>query len=415
MNVIVTNKYDSELKSLNIDIIKAVNGNFDSVQLGTMFQNFFFQKMILDITAINDYQNISNIDTLARFIDISKVIILLDRDEASFNNDYINKLSNIGVFNVALNKEEILKLLEHPNTKPINLVNNNNYSVGNVYNEGASYNQMVVTSTNFSIPKQNQYQNNTNNMQNQPSNQIMNNNLNQQNNQMTYNNLNQVNNNNQNYVNNPNQVSNNNQNSTNNLNQFFNNNQNFNNQNINNQPIVENNNFPDQKNKRRIIGFKSITSNAGSTTLIYMLKKELSNKYRVLCAEIYKQDFRPFKDNEMVSISEDNLEETVESSASDIVLLDVNESTKALEYCDKIIYLIEPSTIKLYKMLLTHRNTINTNKDAKIILNKSMLSNSMVGQFQSEMNLKVSYVLPPLNERDNNSKILNDLISKVVL
>ena len=52
MNVIVSNKYQPMLESLDIDIIKSVNGEFDADEIISTFQNFFFQRMILDITAI---------------------------------------------------------------------------------------------------------------------------------------------------------------------------------------------------------------------------------------------------------------------------------------------------------------------------------------------------------------------------
>ena len=57
MNVIVSNKYQPMLESLDIDIIKSVNGEFDADEIISTFQNFFFQRMILDITAIKDYRN----------------------------------------------------------------------------------------------------------------------------------------------------------------------------------------------------------------------------------------------------------------------------------------------------------------------------------------------------------------------
>ena len=54
MNVIVSNKYAAMLSSLStkIDLIKTVDGEFQVDDLIAQFDNFFFNKMILDITAI---------------------------------------------------------------------------------------------------------------------------------------------------------------------------------------------------------------------------------------------------------------------------------------------------------------------------------------------------------------------------
>ena len=60
MNVIVSNKYRELLGSLEIDVIKSVNGEFEVDELINMFANFFYSKMILDITAIKGYKETKN-------------------------------------------------------------------------------------------------------------------------------------------------------------------------------------------------------------------------------------------------------------------------------------------------------------------------------------------------------------------
>ena len=71
MNVIVSNKYQSMLETLQIDVIKSINGEFDADEIISTFQNFFFQRMILDITAIKDYKDIKNIQRLSISLDMS--------------------------------------------------------------------------------------------------------------------------------------------------------------------------------------------------------------------------------------------------------------------------------------------------------------------------------------------------------
>ena len=55
MNVIIANKYKEMLSNLNIDIIKSLEGEFEVEDIIDNFQNFFFNKMILDITAVKNY------------------------------------------------------------------------------------------------------------------------------------------------------------------------------------------------------------------------------------------------------------------------------------------------------------------------------------------------------------------------
>ena len=57
MNVIVSNKYQAMLETLDIDIIKNLNGEYEVDEIVKSFSNFYFQRMILDITAIKDYKD----------------------------------------------------------------------------------------------------------------------------------------------------------------------------------------------------------------------------------------------------------------------------------------------------------------------------------------------------------------------
>lgn len=51
MNVIVSNKYQNMLATLDIDVIKSINGEYEIEELANIFTNFYFNKMIIDITA----------------------------------------------------------------------------------------------------------------------------------------------------------------------------------------------------------------------------------------------------------------------------------------------------------------------------------------------------------------------------
>ena len=44
MNVIIANRYQTMLQSLNIDVIKMLNGEFEVSEIVSSFQNFYFQR-----------------------------------------------------------------------------------------------------------------------------------------------------------------------------------------------------------------------------------------------------------------------------------------------------------------------------------------------------------------------------------
>ena len=58
MNVIVSNKQKNLLNSLDVDVIKSINGEFSADELIGTFSNFFFNRMFLDITALKDYMDV---------------------------------------------------------------------------------------------------------------------------------------------------------------------------------------------------------------------------------------------------------------------------------------------------------------------------------------------------------------------
>ena len=111
MNVIISNKYQTMLESLNIDIIKSLNGEFDVEEIISTFQNFFYQRMILDITALKNYKDIKTLQKLSIALDMDKVILVLDDDEESSSTDYLSKLISMGIYNFTKNAEGIMALL----------------------------------------------------------------------------------------------------------------------------------------------------------------------------------------------------------------------------------------------------------------------------------------------------------------
>ena len=322
MNVIVSNKNEGLLNSLDIDVIKSINGEFEVDEIIQTFSNFFFNRMFLDITAVKEYTNITNIQKLSMNLDIDKVIFLLDTNLMN-DNSFLSKLISIGIYNFANNKESLLYLYNHPNT----------------YKDVAHIHQL-----------------NTNTMTTQPQEERKN--------------------------------------------KFFQKEE---------QKLEEPS--PSYKNAK-IIGFKNVTTGAGATTLVYMLKKYLSQKNYVVALEVNKNDFGFFNEKDMYSVNQNNLTAALQKfdSASHI-LVDINNGNEDL--CDEVIYLIEPSTIKLNKMMLINKNIFEKLYGKKIILNKSLLSPKDITDFEYESHSKILFNMPPLNDRDLNSEVFVEFIEKL--
>ena len=325
MNVIVSNKNQSLLSSLDVDVIKSINGEFTVDEIIGTFSNFFFNRMFLDITAIKDYMDITNIQKLSMSLDIDKVILLLEPDLMADNN-YLSKLISIGIYNFANNKESLMYLYNHPNT----------------YKDVAHYHQI-----NNKEPEKTEV--------------------------------------------------------TDKKNKFFGFNL-GNNKNNDNENIVK---------TAKVIGFKNVTASAGATTLVYMIKKLLAEKDYVVALEVNKNDFGFFNEKDMYSVNQNNLAAAIKKfSNASYVLVDINNSNE--EICDEIIYLIEPTTIKLNKLMLMNKGIFDKIYGKKVILNKSLLTEKDIKDFEYEANIKVLFNVPPLNEREKNIEILEGLIDEIL-
>lgn len=166
----------------------------------------------------------------------------------------------------------------------------------------------------------------------------------------------------------------------------------------------------------RVMGIKNVTDHAGSTTLIYMLKRELERIYgeTVYAIEVNKHDLQYFNVRNTISTTRDNLTSTINKlTTASVILVDLNECEDDSS-CGDVLYLIEPSSIRLNKLMRTNKNIFNELNGKKIILNKSLLNNKDIEDFEYEARTKVFYNLPPLDERRRNEEILN-LINTVGL
>lgn len=168
----------------------------------------------------------------------------------------------------------------------------------------------------------------------------------------------------------------------------------------------------------KVIGFKNFTSHAGATSLIYMLKRQLSKDYSVAAIEVNKRDFMFFNDKDMISCKNIELENMVHKYKDfNIILVDLNDLDLSLAHnvCNEVIYLMESSTLMINKAVMLDNSCFSKISDYKVVLNRSLLDAKDVKQLQFEANIKFFAVLPPLNDRLDNSKELFPLLANLGL
>ena len=148
-----------------------------------------------------------------------------------------------------------------------------------------------------------------------------------------------------------------------------------------------------------------------------MLKKELALTYgqdNIGALEVNKNDFILFNEKNMHSCRNEDLASTIERLSSlSILLVDLNDCVDDT-FCKDIVYLVEPSTFKLNRLLRRNSAIFTKLTDKKVVLNQSMLLNNDVFDFEREAGIRVFFNLPPLDERKRNG-ILSEFLDKLGL
>lgn len=311
MNVIVANEKQMDLAKLDIDVIKSVTGTFDASVLVDMFKSFFFNKMILDVTALNNYSDISSYRTLISGLDPDKIIFYFTEGSNLCTANFLANLVNNGIYNFTTNLDGVEYLIGHSNSYDdvkhiLTLAKANSFSNNNISdNPNVSHNSVSTTS----IPS-----------------------------------------------------------------------------------VVG----------PKIIGIKNLTKQAGATTFVYMLKREIASalgEEAVLAIEIDKNDFNVFSDRKILSISKEEIRSVLRKSINyKVILLDMNDFPDE-SLCSDVYYLLEPSIIKLNKLIRGNKEIFSQLKDRRVVLNKSLLSDKDVSDFEYESRISVFYNMPPLDDR----------------
>lgn len=116
MNVIISNEQQAVLSNLNIEIIKTVNGVYTADDIIDMFSNFFFGRMVFDVTALDGYKDPRSFQKLSISLAVEKIILLLPNIPECNSPNYISKLISMGFYNFTSNIDGVNYLLGNPNS-----------------------------------------------------------------------------------------------------------------------------------------------------------------------------------------------------------------------------------------------------------------------------------------------------------
>ena len=307
MNVLVVNKQEDVISALNIEVIKTLRGDFDADEIISTFTNFYFARMIIDVTALKDYEDVAIYQKLSIGLPIDKVILLIPSSSAAANNYFLSKLISMGYYNFTTNGDGVKYLLTNPNSY-----------------KDVAYLHQVEAPTNNVVPTEN-------------GGAVL--------------------------------------------------------------------------SGIRILGVKNVTDEAGSSSLIYMMKKELEEKYNlsVLAVEVDKRDFTFFRSKDMISTDKTSIAtELLKAKNYNYILVDLNDYDENI--CDETLYLIEPSIIKLNKLMLRDKGVFSRLRDKKVIINRSVLNEADIKEFASEAGIKIFDVIPCLNDRELSKEISSLLV-----
>ena len=315
MNVIISNKYRDVLSTLDIEVIKKLEGEFSVEEIVENFKNFFFQKMILDITALKDYKSIKTLQQLSLSLDMDRLILLLDGSPETSSPEYLSDLISMHIYNFTMNVEGVKWLYDHPNS----------------YRDVAQYHQLDTNHGSVAAPM------------------------------------------------------------------------------ISNVSVSA----PAMR-KSVIICLKDVTDGAGATTLAYLMRKQLSRNYTAVAIEVDKHDFMYFDDDNLHSVRNSELGNTISKySNMDAIIIDANSSPAAEGLSTETFYLIEPSKIKLNKLLAKNPRAFINAKDKKVVLNKCCLSKQDVSDFEFETKLNTFSTIPPLNDQSDENIGLDEFLNKL--
>lgn len=319
MNVVTANENKNIIDRLDFDIIKRIDGEYELNELMSKLVNLYFNKIVIDITSIRNYRNLNLFSELKKYIDPSKVIILLNSDPIVNSRDYIKAMIDNDFYNFTRNFEGIKFLYTSPND----------------YDKVKHFKEDDILETTMPSMKD---------------------------------------------------------------------------------EVIEIEEPSLAFSGKKIIGLIDLTDHAGASTLTNMMVRQLNNHgYKAYGIEMFRQDLLYYRSDVLFScMNKNDLDNKLRQlNDAEAIVIDLNEFGEANNYCDEILYLVEPSYIRLTKLLRKNKNAFLERKNEKIVLNMSFVNENDRLDFEYELKCKIFDNIPAINDRNKNSKEINDLLYKL--
>jgi hypothetical protein len=351
MNVVVANKQQNDLMNLDIDIIKSLNGEYESSEIVSMFKSFFYSRMILDVTALKNNDSMDTYSTLINGLDVDKIIFLLPQGSQLCTPSFLSKLIDLGIYNFTTNAAGVMYLYGKPNTlKDVehikDIAKQKEQELAKKIEEAkiaaAKAASNIIASDDEEVIENKSDANDT-------GASVITKGVSS----------------------------------------------------VSKATIIG------IKNVTEHAGATTLTY------IIKRELASVFGSQNIVAIEVDSKDFSAFNEKNMFSTTSANLKKTIsEHSNATIIVLDLNGYDESI--CDDVIYLIEPSIMMLNKLIMSNKDIFTTLKDKKVILNQSLLLNSDVSDFEHEAGISIFYNMPALDERKRNG-IVNDFLSKLGL
>lgn len=116
MNLVIVNENTIVVNALTIDIIKVLNGVYDVNSIEKELVNFYFNKVIIDITAIKNYFSSFDLFEFLNYFGKDKVILLLNDSAYCNSKEFLTQLINNGYYNFTSNSQGVSFLVNRSNT-----------------------------------------------------------------------------------------------------------------------------------------------------------------------------------------------------------------------------------------------------------------------------------------------------------
>ena len=445
MNVVVSNRQKEIIDNANIDAIKDLNGLFNVDDLISKFKNYFFSKMILDATSVVNFATKDVLTKLANEIGADKLVVLLPSTPEP-PAEFKQLLIDLKIYNFSNKIEDVVKYIENPNTyeNAMDMLANSEEKsiyVDNSVKENDLNNISVIenneekkeeeTEKINKEEKEDNKENNSSSLDNMLTNFNVELSGNEEN---TEENEEEKADDTEESQEDSSEESDEEDKSVLNLSSLMQNdaaeekepeesneekNEDTEETESTHSKFLFTDGFDSQqdeleeKDEKTVIGVVNVTLHAGSTTLIYMLKNAATNHLgkNALGIELNKNDFRLFRDKKMISIDEKDIESTIENSKENLIFVDLNDCSNT-DFCTDVLYLVEPSIIKLNGLMANNKDAFKELKNKKVLLNKCLLSKNDIRDLASEAGIEFFDSIAPFNDRDECS-VIYDLLENM--